>query len=898
MSETVPNKTPLHAWHVAHGAKIVDFEGWAMPMHYEAGILKEHLATRRSGGLFDVSHMGRFRFRGGAVVSFLQHVLTSNVQALSPWHAQYTLIPNERGGVIDDAYLYRWGANDYMLVVNASNRARDLDHLCTQAKTFPGVEVIDASLETGMLSLQGPVSAKVLAEIADSGSLPDTFHNSLSEMTICARQVLVARTGYTGEPVCFELIMPSDCLAAVWEAIYQRAAVLGVLPVGLGARDTLRLEAGMPLFGHEFGKDAEGRDIPAFACPLTRVAVSFAESKGFFIGRNALARQFEEAKTSSSMRPDTASVLPRRIRCLAVLDKGVVRRGDPVFSGGHQIGVVTSGTTVPYWKFTGAGPTLKITESSDRRSIALALVDANYQPDAAVEVAVRERRLSCRLVKSHGRGEALYFRPQLASLQLPQYSPDEAGTSAATNGLQKVELLVRRALDNHGWRQERCINLIPSEMTTSTLVRALQSTDPSGRYAEHRDLLGTHAEGSIGYHGADFMEWVQHRLAEELTAYLECQQLDTRALSGQLANRIALNAYVDYRNRAEPMREPLRIQRAFCEPPHGHAAGEQPFSVLLDVTAIDKATGEHAVLQLPTQKENPYRVDLLATADLFFRADPEIIVLGRSAVLHPEPIAEICRIAQARRKRPILLYDASQVLGLLGPHFQRPFRDGADVITGSTHHTFPGPQRGIIAAHLAERSPEYEYWKAIRRRTSPGMTSNAHLGSLLGLLAAVIEMNTFKDQYQPQVLANAKAFARALKKEGLDVQGDPAASFTETHQVIVRLGRTDDMQAPRNLERNSIIVSRLPPPGGPEPSARGIMLRMGVAEMTRFGMKEKDFEELAPMFVEALRTPRGLDGRIAAFRERFLAMHYCFDTRIAPELTVRLNKSLASWGRG
>lgn len=888
MLKTALHTTPLHAWHIAHGARMAEFEGWDMPARYEPGRLKEHLATRRYGGLFDISHMGRFIFKGGATLSFLQHVLTNNAQALGPWHAQYTLIPNERGGVIDDAYLYRWGANEYMLVVNAATRQKDLEHLRTQAGAFPGVEVLDVSLETGMLALQGPLAAQMLADALEAGDLPDTFHNSLSQATLCGTGVQVARTGYTGEPVCFELVMPAERLAHVWEGLHRRAAPLGALPVGLEARDSLRVEAGLPLYGHEFGVDPDGREIPAFAVHLTRVAVSFADSKGFFIGRNALARQFEEAKKIGFGRPDMSSALPRRIRCLAALGTGVVQRGDAVFAGEHRIGVVTSCATAPCWKFTETGPAARITDDTELRSIALACVEANYQPDADVDTVARGHRLKCRLVKSHGRSEKPYFRPLSAGALRPASGPLEVPDRSAADDMQKVEILVHRALDNQAWRQQRCINLIPSEMTPSALVRALQTSDPAGRYATHRDMLAPHAADGIGYRGTDFIAWVEQRLAEELAAYLECPQVDARALSAQMATRIVCAAHMDYRNRGGPMREPQRTQRAFVESAPGGLAGALPSCILQDYVARDGATGEYAVGHLPAQKENPYRMDLAAASDLFSRADPEIIILGRSAMLHPPPIAEIRRLAQTRGRRPIIVYDASQTLGLLGPYFQMPFREGADIVTGSAHHTFFGTQRGLIGANLAQKSPEYELWKAIRRRTSPGMTSNGQLGSLLGLLMATIEMNAFKDQYQPQVLANAKAFARALKMAGLDVQGDPAAGYTETHQVIVRLGRADDLPAAQNLERNNIIVSHVALPGGTSPSARSLTLRMGVAEMTRFGMQAKDFEELAPMFVEALRDPHGVGDRIADFRARFLIMQYCFDARIAPDLARRV----------
>ena len=190
------------------------------------------------------------------------------------------------------------------------------------------------------------------------------------------------------------------------------------------------------------------------------------------------------------------------------------------------------------------------------------------------------------------------------------------------------------------------------------------------------------------------------------------------------------------------------------------------------------------------------------------------------------------------------MYDMAHVLGLVGPYFQQPFAEGADLVTGSTHKTFFGTQRGVIAGDLEETEERYDLWKAIQRRAFPGSVSNHHLGTLLGLLLAAYEMNHFKDAYQKAVIANAKAFARALASAGVEVAGDPALDFTETHQVVVEVGYGRGPELARRLEENNVICNFQAPPDEEGFTASGA-LRLGVSEMTRFGMGPADFEELA-----------------------------------------------------
>lgn len=886
MNDTTLKRTPLYEWHASHGGKIVDFGGWEMPVQYEDGILEEHLATRRYGGIFDVSHMGRFLISGRDTIPFLQHVLSNNAEALRPWQSQYTLIPNENGGVIDDAYLYRFGWDSYMLVVNAANTEKDLNHLSAQAKLFEDAALEDVTEQMCMIAFQGPLCGKILEEIIERGSLPEPQRNSLSEITVGGAEVNIGRTGYTGEPVAFELFAPAEHAAELWERLYTRGSGRGIAAVGLGGRDTLRLEAGLPLYGHEFGTDADGKEIPAFAVPLTRAAVSFSPRKGDFVGRRALRRQFEEVKKLREGTYATSDVLPSRIFPVALTEKGIARAGDEVYIGDTKAGTVTSGTAVPYWIFEGEGATMTITAQNAQRSIALACLDAGLLPGQELEIRIRKKKIAAQVVKYHGRSEAPpYFRPIPVGWEepVPERKLDPAE--------QKALFLLDRSIENHSWRQHECINLIPSEMTPSPLVRLLSVSDPAGRYAEHKRLKAVFDQEVYYYQGTDFISWIEEQLAEEMSDYLGCPLIEARVISGQMANTTVFSALVDYRNRTDRRQEAERIRLAMTNDlkKGGHLSA-QPMGALRHYVARDPVTERYAVVNFPVQKDNPYKIDIEATADILDRDMPEIIILGKSMVIHREPVSEMRRLVDARKKKPFIMYDMAHVLGIAGPHFQEPFSEGADIVTGSTHKTFFGTQRGVIGMNFDEDTPEYDLWDAVRRHAFPGQLSNHHLGTLLGLYMAALEMNAFKDEYQSQVIANARAFAAGLTDQGVTVEGDPGIGYTETHQVIVNVGYARGPEAARFLEENNIVVNyqALPSDEGFTASSG---LRLGVAEMTRFGMKEEDFREFAGYFADAVSNGAPVKDRIAEFRKRFRTMHYCFSDDVTRPYLEKLTQT-------
>jgi len=397
-------RTLFYERHVAAGAKMVEFGGWEMPVMYPTGIVKEHLATRKGAGLFDVSHMGRFLIRGGSALKFLQYVLTNNAETLDirTTGAQYTLIPNETGGAVDDAYLYRFEEDEYLLVVNAANRDKDWEHLQTLLSVTNEVELLDRTEEISMLSLQGPRSRQILQSVVSTGELPEPKRNSVGAVSISGVDVMVARTGYTGEPLCFELFVGQDNALMLWDRLIEE----GASPVGLGARDTLRLEAGLPLYGHELGLDSDGNEIPILACQVAKSAVSFSPLKGEFLGRVPLFRQFEALKGIISRDYSLMADLPRMIRPIALLDRGIARAGSKIFKGERHVGYVTSGTMVPMWSVEGEGLESAQTDQQELRSICLGYIDSDIIEDERLGIEIRGKVVEAVTAPYHLRSDA------------------------------------------------------------------------------------------------------------------------------------------------------------------------------------------------------------------------------------------------------------------------------------------------------------------------------------------------------------------------------------------------------------------------------------------------------------------------------------------------------------
>lgn len=889
-------RTPLYSWHKEYGGQMVEFAGWEMPVAYQKGILEEHLGTRKFGGLFDISHMGRFLIRGIDAIPFMQHVLTNNVMALDPGMAQYTLVQNEGGGAIDDAYLYRLEEGDpsleknYLLVVNAANKEKVWSWFLDQKRRFKNMMVEDKTDEISMIALQGPHTKRALEKILleDYAKLPDPWRNRLKVCELEGEQVQVtiSRTGYTGEPICFELFLPSEKLRLIWESILAVGEKEGILPVGLGARDTLRLEAGLPLYGHELGFDPQGIEIPIYAVPsAARLAMSFSRLKGEFIGRDILRRQFEEVTAREGgkpLPPKERQLVPKKIFPIAITGQGIARQGYEVFVKGELVGHVTSGTMVPYWVFSDRGILSEPTDEKRMRSIALAYIDSDLKEGQRIEILHRGKTFEGVIVERHLSGEAPpYAHPILIEEPKKIHVP--------TGNLKDLsEGLIRRVAENTYWRQKETFNLIPSESTPSLLVRLLTISDPSGRYAEHRLMKAFRESDVFYYQGTKLIGEIEVLLADELRRFIGCSEVEARVVSGQMANAAVFSGIVDYLNRFDRKSEPRRIRKVMNH--HigrgGHLSA-QPMGALKDFIAHDPITERPAAIPFPVLKEDPYRIDLFKARELLEEHKPEMIILGKSMVIYKEPLREISQMIANMNPRPILLYDMAHVLGLIGPYFQEPFKEGANIVTGSTHKTFFGPQRGVISSNMSEGTEYEELWEAVVRRVFPGSVSNHHLGTLVGLLLAAYEMNAFKLDYQKAVIGNAKAFAQFLKENGLTVEGDPQTGYTETHQVIIRVGYGKGPMVAERLEENNIIVNYQ---GAPDDEAftTASCLRMGVQEMTRFGMEEEDFALLAEYMSRIILHDRPMTKEISQFRKKFTEMKYCLPETESRSLVEKL----------
>ena len=862
-------RTQLYDAHLAAGATMVDFGGWEMPIQYPEGIVAEHLFTRHSCSLFDVSHMGRLRVEGPDAVAFLQHVLTSNVQGLDPDKAQYCIIPAEDGSAVDDAYLYRFFEDWYLLVVNAANTDKDLAHLLPLAEKFD-VKITNISADYASIAVQGPKSRDLLMVLSGGQAVTEPMKNALGVLPLEGHEAWVAKTGYTGEPLGYEVFVKTEDARWLWD----RLLALGAKPAGLGARDTLRLEAGMPLYGHEMGVDAEGKNMPIFAVSLARFAVSFSEQKGDYIGRKPLEEQAAANKRilNRDFAPDALAALPRRIRPITLLDRGVIRAGMPVYKGEKLVGHVTSGTMVPYYQAEGEGLFTEILDATAKRAIGMAYIDSDILDFEEVTVDVRGKKLKAGIPPYHMRVDAPPFaRPILYDKLLIEENAKSSGDNT-----QKAIDLLWAAIANHEWRQNCCINLIPSENTPSKAVQLLSASDPSFRYAEHKKIKSFYDADVFYYQGTKFIDRVEQLLVQEMRRYFGCTEVETRVVSGQMSNMAVFSALMDWKNRLDRKHTPQRLGYVLNN--HiikgGHLSA-QPMGALHDYIAVDPVTERSAVVNFPVCKDNIFKIDVEKTKEVIDQYKPELIIFGKSMVLHKEPVAAIREFVDQQHIPTTIMYDMAHVLGLIGDHFQKPFEEGAEIVTGSTHKTFFGPQRGVIGTNWTKEDLKYGLWNTIETRAFPGSVSNHHLGTQLGFLMAAYEMNQYKDAYQAAIVDSAKFFAKALKAQGLDVKGDPAIDYTETHQVIVGVGYGEGPEIAERLERNNIIVNYQATPDEEGFTASGA-LRMGMSEMVRFGFGHADFEKLAELMADCILRNKDIKEEVIALRSQHLDMQYCF----------------------
>ena len=342
ISSGTMKRTPLHDTHVALHARMVDFAGWQMPIQYRTGINEEHNAVRDSCGIFDVSHMGQIRITGDGAVDFLRYVALNDAARLKVGRAQYSMLPNNSGGLIDDIYVYRDGESDFMIVSNAGNHDSVMSHLDSLSKAKQDVDVSDESADWAVLAVQGPEATRILSEMTGQ-ELDATRKNATEFASIAGHEIRLTRTGYTGE-AGFEVYTKPEAAVPVWQALTASGAV----PCGLGARDTLRLEAGFPLFGNE---------LDANSNPLCTPMAWVVKDKDFF-GRPEM------------MNADCA----RRLVGLELLQRGIPRGGYAIVKDGRQVGTVTSGTISPW----------------SRKAIALGWLDSGFsEPGTELAVEIR-----------------------------------------------------------------------------------------------------------------------------------------------------------------------------------------------------------------------------------------------------------------------------------------------------------------------------------------------------------------------------------------------------------------------------------------------------------------------------------------------------------------------------
>jgi len=296
----------------------------------------------------------------------------------------------------------------------------------------------------------------------------------------------------------------------------------GAMPIGLGARDTLRLEASLPLYGHELGEDPEGNEIPIFACGLSKFAVSSSPLKGNFVGKGPLLTQFEALKKIADRDYSQIKNLPRLVRPVALTGKGLARAGFKVFYEDKHVGFVTSGTMVPFWEYQGEGIESDMSGENGRRAICLALLDSDLIDGDKIQIEIRGKMTDAVIVPYHMRSEA----PPAARAITYEMLRMEKQEIKENEILEKVSSLADKAATNTIWRQQECINLIPSEQTMSPMTRLLSIQDPVGRYAEHKPVKAFSEADVFYYQGTDFIAEVEKLLVNEFRKYLGCEEAE------------------------------------------------------------------------------------------------------------------------------------------------------------------------------------------------------------------------------------------------------------------------------------------------------------------------------------------------------------------------------------
>lgn len=322
-------KTPLNEVHRELGGKMVDFGGWDMPVQYTAGVIEEHLRTRTAAGLFDVSHMGEIWVEGPDAIAFVNRITTNDVTKLADGQAHYSALTNESGGVVDDLLVYRFGPEKLLLVVNAGTTEKDWDWIVSR-KQDESISLTNASADFCQIAVQGPKAVSILQELTET-DLETIKYYWFTTGKVDGVDAIISRTGYTGEDG-FEIYAAPEFAVQLWNKLLDTGKfgeADGILPCGLAARNTLRLESGMSLYGHELADDIS--PLEAGLGWITKL------QKGEFVGRGALAEQKENG-------------LVRKLVGFEMIDRGIARDGFEVFVGDRKVGIVTSGSPAPFLK--------------------------------------------------------------------------------------------------------------------------------------------------------------------------------------------------------------------------------------------------------------------------------------------------------------------------------------------------------------------------------------------------------------------------------------------------------------------------------------------------------------------------------------------------------------------
>ncbi|QAT49166.1 glycine cleavage system aminomethyltransferase GcvT [Caproiciproducens sp. NJN-50] len=349
-------KTPLYSRHVSAGGKIVPFAGYLLPVQYPSGVIAEHMAVRTAAGLFDISHMGEIILEGKDALANLHHLLTNDFTSMYDGRVRYTLMCYEDGGVVDDLVVCRISETKYLLVVNAANRRKDAEWIRTHLTGEVRFE--DVSDRVAQIALQGPKAPEILKKLAEESSIPQKYYTFVEKGTVGGVSCLVSRTGYTGE-LGYEFYCAPQDAERLWDLLLEAGKEYGLIPCGLGARDTLRLEAAMPLYGHEMDET-----VNPFEAGLS---FGVKMDSHDFIGKEVLSKKMN----------------PSRVRIgLTVTGRGIARGGEPVLTNGSEIGKTTSGTFCPYLK----------------EAVAMALVDSSQtKVGAEVELEIRGRCVAAKI---------------------------------------------------------------------------------------------------------------------------------------------------------------------------------------------------------------------------------------------------------------------------------------------------------------------------------------------------------------------------------------------------------------------------------------------------------------------------------------------------------------------